>query len=77
MLGDTPNSFVRGCSIHKAFNRAITLHAVNNLLIEKNVIYNVMGHTIFLEDSVERFNTVQYNLITWTRVSWSLLNVDF
>eukprot|EP00340_Litonotus_pictus_P012293 CAMPEP_0170537490 /NCGR_PEP_ID=MMETSP0209-20121228/102744_1 /TAXON_ID=665100 ORGANISM="Litonotus pictus, Strain P1" /NCGR_SAMPLE_ID=MMETSP0209 /ASSEMBLY_ACC=CAM_ASM_000301 /LENGTH=2876 /DNA_ID=CAMNT_0010838997 /DNA_START=139 /DNA_END=8769 /DNA_ORIENTATION=- len=77
MLGDNHKSFIKGVSIHHAFNRAITIHATNHLLIQNNFIYNVMGHNIFVEDSVERFNTVEDNLVMWTRVSYSLLNVDF
>ena len=77
MLGDAKESFVRGVSIYKAFNRAITLHAVNHLRIENNILFDIKGHSLFVEDSVERFNRVTDNLIILTRKSTSLLNVDF
>eukprot|EP00731_Ephydatia_muelleri_P028251 Em0019g1124a len=42
--GNISGSYVRGCAIHHTFNRAVTIHAVNYLLVEKNVAYNIMGH---------------------------------
>ena len=74
--GDVSGSYVRGCGIHHTFNRAVTIHAVNNLLVEKNVAYNVMGHAYFLEDGVEVGNIIQDNLGVFVRGSSSLLNVD-
>ena len=74
--GDVTGSYVRGCGIHHTFNRAVTIHAVNNLLVEKNVAYNVMGHAYFLEDGVEVGTIIQDNLGVFVRGSSSLLNVD-
>ena len=69
-------SYIRGCAVHRTYNRAITIHAANYLTIEHNVVYNNMGHAIFTEDGVEQNNVVQYNLAVYTRTSSSLLNVD-
>ncbi|XP_022097673.1 fibrocystin-L-like isoform X1 [Acanthaster planci] len=74
--GDVSGSYVRGCGIHHTFNRAVTIHAVHNLLVEHNVAYNVMGHAYFLEDGIETGNIIQYNLGVFVRPSSSLLNVD-
>ncbi|XP_071792804.1 fibrocystin-L-like isoform X2 [Asterias amurensis] len=74
--GDVTGSYVRGCSIHHTFNRAVTIHAVHNLLVEHNVAYYVMGHAFFLEDGIETGNIIQYNLGVFVRPSSSLLNVD-
>ena len=41
-------SYVRACSIHHTFNRAITAHGVHDLIVEGNVAYDVMGHTYFV-----------------------------
>jgi hypothetical protein len=73
---DVNGSYVRGCGIHHTFNRACTIHAVDNLLVEKNVAYNVLGHAYFLEDGIEQHNIIQYNLGIFVRASSSLLNVD-
>ena len=74
--GDVSGSYVRGCSIHHTFNRAVTIHGVDNLLVEKNVAYDVLGHAYFLEDGIEQHNTIQDNLGVFVRSSSSLLNVD-
>ena len=74
--GDVNGSYVRGCSIHHTFNRAVTIHAVDRLLVEKNVAYNILGHAYFLEDGIEENNIIQDNLGVFVRASSSLLNVD-
>ena len=74
--GDVSGSYVKGCSIHHTFNRAVTVHAVDNLLVENNVAYNILGHAYFLEDGIEQNNIIQDNLGVFVRASSSLLNVD-
>ena len=74
--GDVNGSYVRGCGIHHTFNRAVTVHAVDHLLVEKNVAYNILGHAYFLEDGIEQGNIIQDNLGIFVRASSSLLNVD-
>ena len=74
--GDVTGSYVRGCSIHHTFNRAVTVHAVDHLLVENNVAYNILGHAYFLEDGIEENNIIQDNLGIFVRASSSLLNVD-
>ena len=74
--GDVSDSYVRGCGIHHTFNRAVTIHGVDYLLVEKNVAYNILGHAYFLEDGIEQGNVIQYNLGIFVRASSSLLNVD-
>lgn len=76
MNGDMPSSFVSECSIHESFNRAVNIHASNYILVERTVIYNIMGGAFFLEDGVEIGNTLQYNLAIFVRSSSSLLNED-
>ena len=73
---DQPNSYLRGLGIWQTYNRAMTLHAVNNAVFEKNVAYNNMGHAYFMEDGVEHGNVVRYNLAIKTKIAPSLLSVD-
>ena len=68
--------YYRGCAIHHTFNRAVTVHGVDNLLVENNVAYNNMGHAFFLEDGGEENNIFRGNLAIFTKTSSSLLNVD-
>ena len=74
--GNVTGSYVRGCGIHHTFNRAVTIHTVNHLLVEKNVAYNILGHAYFTEDGIEEYNIIQDNLGVFVRASSSLLNVD-
>ena len=76
LSGDVSGSYVKGCSIHHTFNRAVTVHGVDNLVVADNVAYNVMGHGYFLEDGNEQFNVIRGNLGVFIRASSSLLNVD-
>ena len=56
MAGDV---YVRGCSIHHTFNRAVNIHNSHHVLIEHNVVYDVMGGALFLEDGIEHGNVFQ------------------
>jgi hypothetical protein len=69
-------SYVLGCSIHNTFNRGLTAHAVYNLTVKRNVAYNTMGHTFFVEDGIEEHNSFIENIGIMTRPSFSLLNTD-
>ena len=37
------DTYIRGNSIHRAFNRALTMHGIHNLTVEYNVAFNVKG----------------------------------
>ena len=74
--GNVTGSYVRGNGIHRSYNRACTIHAVSNLIVEHNVAFNIKGLSFFIEDGVEVDNIVQYNLAVYTRQSNSLLNPD-
>jgi len=76
MIGNVHKSYIRGNSMNTSFNRAFTMHGTSYLRIINNVVYNVMGHNIFIEDAVERFNQIHDNLIIMTKRSFSLLNTD-
>ena len=67
--GDSEGSYVKGCSIHHTHNRAINIHDTHKLLIENNVVYNGKGGVIFLEDSIETGNVLQYNLVVFVKAS--------
>ncbi|CAF4319171.1 unnamed protein product, partial [Adineta steineri] len=76
MNGNMSLSYIKSSSIHQTFNRAVNIHATNYLTVSNNVIYDVMGGAVFLEDGVETFNTLSYNLLIFVRTSSSLLNED-
>nr|XP_018672072.2 fibrocystin-L-like [Ciona intestinalis] len=76
LMGEVEGMYVRRCSIHRSFNRAVTIHGTHNLTVEHNVVYDVMGGAIFIEDGIETNNVIQYNLAIFVKQSTSLLNDD-
>ncbi len=42
-------SWLRGCSIRNSYSRAVGLHGTNQVVIQNNVAYNIMGHAFFME----------------------------
>ena len=76
MIGRVTKSYVRNNAIRRSYNRGTTLHGVKYLRVERNCYWDVMGHTIFVEDAAETKNLVRYNVIAGTKPSFSLLNTD-
>jgi len=46
------------------------------LRLTDNVVYNSKGHSVFIEDAIERKNQIKRNLVMATKSSQSLLNTD-
>ena len=76
MIGTVNESYILGNAVHQSFNRGTTIHGVKYLRVIKNVYYDVMGHTVFLEDAIETKNRVEGNLVADVKPSFSLLNTD-
>jgi cell migration-inducing and hyaluronan-binding protein len=62
LVGDAKGQYIRNASIHDTYNRCVTVHGTNDLRIENNVTYNIVGHCFFLEDGIERGNEFVRNL---------------
>ena len=60
--GDVTGQYIKNSAIHDTYNRCVTIHATDNLLVENNVTYNTVGHCFFMEDAVETGNIVVKNL---------------
>jgi hypothetical protein len=60
-------SYFRNSSVHKSFNRAVTIHGTDYITVDGIFAYDHIGHGIFLEDGGERFNTIQNNVVFVTR----------
>jgi len=76
MIGAVHKSYVSNCSIHDTFNRGVTIHGVHYLRVLHNVVYNTLGHSIFIEDGIETENEIRGNLVAVTRASHALLLTD-
>ena len=63
MEGNRPRDvWVKGCSVHHSFNRAIVLHKTSFVTVERNIAFDAMGHMFFVEDGNEKYNNFYYNL---------------
>ncbi len=58
--------YIKNSSIHKSFNRAITIHGTSYTTVDNNFIYDHIGHGVFLEDGSERFNVIKNNVALLT-----------
>ena len=76
-IDDLHDSYLRGCSIHHTFNRAVGLHRVNYLRVQENIIYNVRGHAILLGTGAETKNRIECNCIVDMRAQSAILSSDF
>ncbi|MDY6983803.1 MAG: hypothetical protein SV422_12000, partial [Pseudomonadota bacterium] len=54
--------YIRNSAIHNTFNRCVTVHGTNDLRVENNVTYDIVGHCFFLEDGIETGNEFVSNL---------------
>lgn len=59
--------YLKDCSIHRTYNRAITIHGTESTLVENNFCYDHIGHGLFLEDGSERFNVIRGNVVLLTK----------
>jgi hypothetical protein len=62
LIGDAQGQYIKNAAIHDTFNRCVTVHGTNDLRIENNVTYNIVGHCFFMEDGIESGNEFVKNL---------------
>eukprot|EP01035_Chromulina_nebulosa_P018019 gene18019-23659_t len=74
--GNMEGSYVKANSIHNSFQRAVTTHDTFYWEVRDNVAYNVLGHTFFVEDGTEKYNTISGNLGIRTKLSSASLSSD-
>ncbi|KAK3583750.1 hypothetical protein CHS0354_022782 [Potamilus streckersoni] len=70
MCKDTRNytnkPYLKENSIHHTFARCVTIHGTHGVLVKDNVCYRSLGHSYFLEDGGEKYNTFDGNLALGT-----------
>jgi hypothetical protein len=76
LTGLNPTSKILGCSLHRTFQRGITLHGTHSALIEDVVLYNHLSHGYFIEDGNEHNNVFEHNLGMMAHPSYSMLVSD-
>ncbi|CAF2097238.1 unnamed protein product [Rotaria magnacalcarata] len=61
MNGNMSSSYIRSLTIHQTYNRAVNIHTSHYVAVDDNVIYNIMGGAVFLDDGVEIGNVLMTN----------------
>ncbi|MEM8745235.1 MAG: G8 domain-containing protein [Actinomycetota bacterium] len=74
--GDASASYVRDSAIHHSFQRGLVVHRTDNLRIERNVVFDTMSHSFFIEDGVEVGNQFIDNLAMLPRETTNDLRID-
>lgn len=59
--------FLRNSAIHRSSNRGITVHGTGGTTVHNNVVFDHIGHGVFLEDGSEMNNVFTNNLIISSR----------
>lgn len=67
LVESAPGQSIVGSSIHRSFNRCVTVHGTHDTLVADNVCYDFIGHGYFLEDGYELRNTFDGNLGIWAQ----------
>lgn len=67
MVDQAGGQYFTDCSVHRTYNRAITIHGTDSVDVSRNVAYDNEGHAVFLEDGSEQYNTITNNLVLTTR----------
>ncbi|MEZ4698785.1 MAG: G8 domain-containing protein [Rhodothermales bacterium] len=62
LMGHADGAYLKNNAVHDSFQRCYTIHGTFNVLLEGNVGYNSIGHCYFLENFVERDNTLIRNI---------------
>ncbi len=62
-MEDCPGCLYKNNAIENSHQRGIIIHGTHGSTVEDNVLYNVRGAGIYIEDGNEMFNYVNYNVI--------------
>ncbi len=62
LVGDADGQYIKDSAIHDTYNRCVTVHGTNDVHVQNNVTYNIVGHCFFLEDGIEHGNVFAHNL---------------
>lgn len=62
-LGECPDCLFRNNAIENSHQRGIIIHSTHRSIIDNNVLYDVRGAGIYIEDGNEMHNTIRYNVV--------------
>jgi hypothetical protein len=61
-MGECPQCIFKNNAIENSQQRGIIVHDTHHTQVEGNVLYNVRGANVYLEDGNEMWNTLAYNV---------------
>ena len=50
MVGTRPDAYIKDNSVHDSYQRVVSVHASNEVVVANNVGYNIRAHAFFVED---------------------------
>lgn len=62
IAGNVQGQFIKNSSVHRSFQRCITVHRTDFAVVDNNTCYDFKGHGFFLEDGTEKNNQITNNL---------------
>lgn len=62
-LHDCPTCLFKNNAIENSHQRGIIVHSTHSSVVEQNVLYNVRGSGIYIEDGNEMHNDIKYNVV--------------
>ncbi len=65
---DPTKRYIKNCSIHSSSNRALTIHGAHGFVADGNVIFDIKGHAVMLEEGPEMGNTITNNVVLKVRL---------
>lgn len=62
-LGDCSDCLFKNNAIENSHQRGIIIHGTHNSVVDDNILYNVRGANIYIEDGNEMHNKIRYNVV--------------
>ncbi|GMI11272.1 hypothetical protein TrRE_jg5198 [Triparma retinervis] len=63
LLNSSPSSFLKSNAVVDGISKGITVHGTHHSTVEDNVVYNVMGVGIYVENGMEMLNNFFANVV--------------
>lgn len=67
LMGEAPGTYVRRSSVHHGLQRGIIVHGTHRASVEENVVFDVRGHGVYVEDGSEQGTVIRGNLAALAR----------
>jgi hypothetical protein len=50
MMGNRPDAYITDLSVHRSYQRVVSVHASNDVVVANNVGFDIRAHAFFVED---------------------------